>query len=132
MSPPTFSKLMSMPLGVAAAISRAPLGVLRDQLLVRSIDSYASYLPKAFDQENFHFYRTVLSGVPQQEPRWKRAVNFTTDTMGDDVSRLYVARFFPPATKAARRTIAANSVVRSTGRAATIARAIARARGSSP
>ena len=50
--------------GEAAAIAKAPLSVLKDQLLVRSIDSYAGYLPKAFDQERFHFYGTVLSGTP--------------------------------------------------------------------
>jgi putative endopeptidase len=87
--------------GEAAAIARTPLPVLKDQLLVRSIDSYANYLPKAFDNERFSFYGTVLSGTPQQEPRWKRAVNFTVDTMGDDVSRLYAAKYFPPETKAA-------------------------------
>ena len=87
--------------GEAAAIAHAPLGVLKDQLLIRSIDGYAQYLPKRFDQERFHFYGTVLSGTPQQEPRWKRGVNFTVATMGDDVSKLYVAKYFPPETKAA-------------------------------
>ncbi|MGE5563742.1 MAG: M13 family metallopeptidase [Bacillota bacterium] len=96
--------------GEAAAIASAPLSVLKDQLLVRSIDSYASFLPKAFDQERFSFYGTALSGVPQQEPRWKRAVNFTTDVMGDDVSRLYVAKFFPPATKAAADQLVHNVI----------------------
>jgi putative endopeptidase len=86
--------------GEAAAIAKAPLSVLKDQLLVRSIDNYASYLPKAFDDERFHFYGTVLSGTPEQEARWKRAVTFTVRTMGDDVSKLYVAKYFPPETKA--------------------------------
>ena len=96
--------------GEAAAISAAPLGVLKDQLLVRSIDSYASYLPKAFDQERFHFYGTVLSGTPEQEARWKRAVNFTVGTMGDDVSQLYVAKYFPPETKAAADKLVHNVI----------------------
>ena len=87
--------------GEAAALAKAPLSVLKDQLLVRSIDNYASELPKAFDKERFHFYGTVLAGTPEQEPRWKRAVNFTVGTLGDDVSKLYVARYFPPSTKAA-------------------------------
>jgi putative endopeptidase len=78
--------------GISGLIGSTPLPVLRDQLLVRSLDSYADYLPKTFDDENFAFYGTVLSGTPQQEPRWKRAVNFTVDTMGDDVSKLYVAK----------------------------------------
>ena len=96
--------------GEAAAIRKAPLSVLKDQLLVRSIDSYASYLPKAFDDERFHFFGTVLSGTPEQEPRWKRAVNFTVATLGDDVSKLYVDRYFPPETKAAADDLVKNII----------------------
>ena len=96
--------------GEAAAIAAAPLGALKDQLLVRSIDSYASYLPRKFDQERFRFFGTVLSGTPEQEARWKRAVNFTVGTMGDDVSRLYVAKYFPPETKAAADTMVRNII----------------------
>ena len=96
--------------GEAAAIAKAPLSVLKDQLLVRSIDGFASYLPKAFDKERFHFYGTVLSGTPEQEPRWKRAVSFTVGTMGDDVSKLYVAKYFPPETKAAADKLVHNII----------------------
>jgi putative endopeptidase len=96
--------------GEAAAIAKAPLSVLKDQLLVRSIDTYASYLPKAFDQERFSFFGTVLSGTPQQEPRWKRGVTFTVGALGDDVSKLYVAKYFPPETKAAADEMVKNII----------------------
>ncbi|HEX5259552.1 MAG TPA: M13-type metalloendopeptidase [Sphingomicrobium sp.] len=96
--------------GISELLGSTPLSVLRDQMLVRSLDSYASYLPRKFDQEHFAFYGTVLSGTPQQEPRWRRAVDFTVDTMGDDVSRLYVARYFPPSTKAAADQLVHNLI----------------------
>lgn len=96
--------------GEAAAIAKAPLSVLKDQLLVRSIDSYAPYLPKKFDDERFSFAGTALSGIPDQEPRWKRAVNFTTAALGDDVSQLYVAKYFPPETKAAADEMVKNII----------------------
>ena len=96
--------------GISSLLGSTPLPVLRDQLLVRSLDSYASYLPKKFDEERFAFYGTVLSGTPQQEPRWRRAVDFTVNTMGDDVSRLYVAKYFPPATKAAADQLVHNLI----------------------
>ena len=80
------------------------------ELIVRSLDRYASVLPKAFDDENFAFYGTVLSGTPQQEPRWKRAVSFTTRSLADDVSKIYVARYFPPATKAAADRLVHNII----------------------
>ncbi|HEY6047744.1 MAG TPA: M13 family peptidase, partial [Sphingomicrobium sp.] len=95
---------------IAALVNRAPLGVLKDQLLVRSLDSYASYLPAKFDNENFAFYGTTLSGTPEQEARWKRAVNFTVGALGDDVSKLYVAKYFPPETKAAADELVHNII----------------------
>jgi putative endopeptidase len=96
--------------GISAIIGSTPISVLRDQMLVRSLDSYADYLPKKFDQENFAFYGTVLSGTPEQEPRWKRAVNFTVNALGDDVSKLYVAKYFPPETKAAADKLVHNLI----------------------
>jgi putative endopeptidase len=96
--------------GIAALINKAPLGVLKDQLLVRSLDSYAPYLPKAFDQEQFSFYGTTLSGTPEQEARWKRGVTFTTGVLQDDVSKLYVERYFPPETKAAADELVRNVI----------------------
>ncbi|MBA3668481.1 MAG: M13 family peptidase [Sphingomonas sp.] len=95
---------------IAALVGKAPLGVLKDQLLLRSLDTYSAYLPNAFDAENFAFYGTTLSGTPQQEERWKRAVSFTTSVLQDDVSKLYVARFFPPETKAAADTLVHNVI----------------------
>ncbi|WP_114228837.1 MULTISPECIES: M13 family metallopeptidase [Sphingomonas] len=96
--------------GIAKTVARAPLSVLKDQLLIRALDGYASYLPKAFDQERFAFFGTTLSGVPQQEPRWRRAVNFTTGAVGDEVSKLYVAQYFPPETKAAADQLVHNVI----------------------
>ncbi len=96
--------------GIAALLGRTPVAVLRDQLLVRSLDAYAAYLPEKFDQESFAFAGTVLNGTPQQEPRWKRAVNFTVRALGDDVSKLYAERFFPPETKAAADELVHNLI----------------------
>lgn len=96
--------------GIAGLIGKTPLGVLRDQLLVRSIDAYSDYLPKAFDQEAFAFYGTVLNGTPEQEARWKRAVDFTVGALGDDVSKLYVAKYFPPETKSAADELVHNVI----------------------
>ena len=96
--------------GIAAAISKAPLQVLKDQLLVRSLSAYASVLPKAIDDTNFAFYGTALSGTPQQQERWKRGVDFTTDALADEISEIYVERHFPPATKAAADELVRNVV----------------------
>ena len=94
--------------GTARLVATAPLGVLRDQLILRSLASYASVLPKAFDDTNFAFQGTTLSGTPEQEVRWKRAVAFTSNALSDDVSKLYVAKYFPPETKAAADALVKN------------------------
>ncbi|HET9335038.1 MAG TPA: M13 family metallopeptidase [Sphingomicrobium sp.] len=101
--------------GTARLVSRAPLQVLKDQLIIRSLDQYSAVLPSAFDKESFAFYGTTLSGTPQQEERWKRAVTFTTGALADDVSKIYVARHFPPETKAAADQLVKN-VVQAMGR----------------
>jgi putative endopeptidase len=96
--------------GIARLLGSTPLPVLKDQLLVRSLDGYAAYLPQAFDKEQFAFYGTTLSGTPEQEARWKRGVNFTVGALGDDVSKLYVTKYFPPQTKAAADELVHNII----------------------
>ena len=110
---PVDSVIIAQPSAIAgiAALSRSvPLGVLKDQLLVRSLDTFAPVLPATFDRESFAFSGTVLSGTPEQEPRWKRGVRFTSDALGDDVSQIYVQRYFPPATKAAADQLVKNII----------------------
>ena len=53
---------------------------------------------------------TTLSGTPEQEVRWKRAVNFTTAAISDEVSKEYVERYFPPETKAAADQLVHNII----------------------
>ena len=96
--------------GIAAVVASAPLGVLKDQLTLRSLDGYADVLPAAFDKERFAFYGTSLSGTPEQEARWKRAVSWTSGALSDDVSKIYVAQYFPPATKAAADQLVKNII----------------------
>ncbi|HET7709557.1 MAG TPA: M13 family metallopeptidase [Sphingomicrobium sp.] len=96
--------------GIASLASRAPLQVLKDQMLVRSLEAFADVLPNRVTEQNFAFYGTKLNGTPQNQPRWKRAVDFTTNTLTDEVSKIYVAKWFPPESKAAMETLVANVV----------------------
>jgi len=101
--------------GIARLVAKAPLQVLKDQLIVQSLDNYSAVLPSAFDKETFAFYSTVLSGTPEQEPRWKRGVSFVESALPDEVGKTYVARYFPPETKAAADELVKN-VVEAMGR----------------
>ncbi|MHA4836253.1 M13 family metallopeptidase [Sphingopyxis sp. MSC1_008] len=94
--------------GEAKLLADAPIGVIRDALIVRSLDGFSGVLPDAVAQEAFSFYGTALSGTPQMQERWKRAVDFTTNNMGEAVGQDYVAKYFPPETKAAMDVLVKN------------------------
>lgn len=55
--------------------------------------SFAGQLSKAFDEENFRFYGTALTGVKVQRPRWKRVLNEEENFLGDALGQLYVEKF---------------------------------------
>jgi predicted metalloendopeptidase len=57
-------------------------------------------LSKEFSDANFAFYGTVLSGVTEQEPRWKRGVDTVEGAIGEGLGKLYVAQYFPAERKA--------------------------------
>ena len=71
------------------------------------IDAYAPFLGKEIVTAHFEFHDQELGGVPEQQPRWKRAVEATSGAgagsfgvLGDVVGRLYVAEHFKPEAKA--------------------------------
>jgi putative endopeptidase len=94
--------------GEAKLLADAPIAVLRDMLMIRSLDGFSGVLPDKFAQEAFSFYGTALSGTPQMQERWKRAVDFTTGNLGEAVGQDYVAKYFPPETKAAMDELVKN------------------------
>jgi putative endopeptidase len=54
---------------------------------------------KAIVQEDFDFNGKVVSGQPENQPRWKRGTDATTNALGEAIGKLYVAKYFPPETK---------------------------------
>ena len=96
--------------GSARIIAETPLPVLKDYLLLRALDSYAPYLSSQFVDTHFAFRGTVLNGTPENEPRWKRGVSLVTLMIPDDISRIYVARHFPPEAKAAADRLVGNLI----------------------
>lgn len=63
------------------------------------ISRSASFLNKAMSEENFRFYQGILSGVKEQEPRWKRGVNVINGVLGEVVGKIYVEKHFKPEAK---------------------------------
>ena len=85
---------------IAAIFARTPVPVLQSWLAFSLADNAAPYLSKRFVQANWEFRSRALSGSQEQRPRWKRGVTVVGDQMGEAVGRVYVARYFPPESKA--------------------------------
>ncbi len=71
---------------------------LRDYLTAGYLSSAASYLSDDFVNAEFALSQ-VLSGVKQQQPRWKRAIAVPNGMMGEALGELYVEKYFPPVAK---------------------------------
>ncbi|HUK47021.1 MAG TPA: M13 family metallopeptidase [Terriglobales bacterium] len=85
--------------GEAALVESTPLESWKDWLAYHLIEDYAGVLPKPLADEKFAFFGKILSGTPQQRPRWQRAVTVVNGVLGDDVGKLYAQRYFPPEAK---------------------------------
>lgn len=63
------------------------------------VDAYATYLTRDIEQQNFKFYSTILNGVTQQRPRWKRVVQQTNRYLGELIGQVYVDEYLPKGSK---------------------------------
>jgi putative endopeptidase len=86
--------------GLDALIDETPLEGWKSYFKWRVLSAAAPYLSKAFVDERFAFAGTVLSGVPENEPRWKRGLALLDGSLGEALGKLYVQRYFPPQNKA--------------------------------
>jgi endothelin-converting enzyme/putative endopeptidase len=75
-------------------LEQADMATVRNYLRAHLLDSFASRLPTAFDDENFDFYGRKLAGVPKMQVRWKRCVSATDAAMGEALGKVYVEKYF--------------------------------------
>jgi putative endopeptidase len=85
---PDFVKAMS------TLLASQNMADVRDYLTWHYVSASARLLPKAFDEENFNFFRRTLTGVETQRPRWKRCVAATDGELGEALGRKYVDKTF--------------------------------------
>jgi putative endopeptidase len=81
--------------GTAKIFASAPLSTWKEWLAFRFVSDHAAYLPKAFDDASFAFYRKELSGVQEQRERWKRGVAAVNGALGEGVGEIYVKTHYP-------------------------------------
>jgi endothelin-converting enzyme/putative endopeptidase len=88
--------------GLNSLLASTDLDTIKTYLRWQLINSTPGItLPEAMDAERFDFYGRKLRGQPEQQARWKRCSDATDAALGDAVGQVYVAKDFPPASKAA-------------------------------
>jgi putative endopeptidase len=93
---------------LSRALEEVPIEDWRVWLSARVVRTLAPYLPAPFVETNFDFYGRTLSGTPQLRERWKRGVAVVEGSIGEAVGREYVARHFPPHSKAMMEELVGN------------------------
>ena len=86
--------------GLSNLIESTPLETWSAYFRYRVLSSRAPFLPHAFVEEDFAFNQGVLQGTQQPPDRWKRGTQLVDRLIGEASGKLYVAMYFPPATKA--------------------------------
>jgi len=89
-------------------LTDVPADQWRAFLRFHSVDSASPYLSKPFADEHFAFYDQKLNGQKEQQVRWKRTLNALNENMGMALGELYVAKAFPPESKARAKELVAN------------------------
>ncbi|WP_340537823.1 M13 family metallopeptidase [Nocardioides sp. GXZ039] len=85
---------------LSTVLDEIPVESWRAWLVSHVLRACAAYLTDDFVETNFDFYGRTLNGTPELRARWKRGVAFVEGAMGEAVGKKYVARHFPPTSKA--------------------------------
>jgi endothelin-converting enzyme/putative endopeptidase len=81
-------------------LSSEPIDNWKTYLRFHVADTASPYLSSKFVDENFAFYRQYLHGAKEQQPRWKRCVQYVDYDLGEALGQVYVAKVFSPELKA--------------------------------
>lgn len=88
--------------------AKEKLEVLKDYVAAQLINNATGSLSDDFYDANFDFYSRKMSGVTEQKPRWKRAMNVPNSILGEAVGKMYVERYFPETSKQKMQELIAN------------------------
>jgi len=95
----------------AKLVASTPVPTWQAYFRWRTLSDAAPMLSKKFVDENFAFYGTVLRGQPQNQPRWKRGLALVNAGVGEELGKLYTAKYFPPENKQRAKALVDNLLV---------------------
>ena len=83
---------------VEKILAEAPVEDLKTYMELHVVSAYSSYLSDDFTDRKFEANK-LITGVQEQQPRWKRAVSAVSGNLGETIGKLYVAEYFPESSK---------------------------------
>ncbi|MEO8223987.1 MAG: M13 family metallopeptidase [Gammaproteobacteria bacterium] len=81
-------------------VRSVPVADWQTWLRFKTLKHYAPFLASAIAGEDFAFEGGTLKGIRENKARWKRGVQLASSELGDLAGKAYVARHFPPSSKA--------------------------------
>jgi putative endopeptidase len=80
-------------------LKTTPVDTWKAYLTWNFISNYASELSSPFAKEDFYFFRTILRGVKEMKPRWKRVLDLEERLLGDALGQLFIKNYYSDKTK---------------------------------
>jgi len=101
--------------GVSELLASTPVSTVREYMTFKLMDAYAVALPRSAQQAAFDFHGKTLAGIPQEKPRWKKAVALISGegagdfgVLGDALGHVYVDTYFAASSKERMVTLVKN------------------------
>lgn len=92
---------------VGRLLHELPAETWQAYLRMQMLNTYAPFMSSDFVAEDFSFNSGVLRGITGMTPRWQRGMELVEQAMGEGLGRLYVAKYFPPSSKARLQSMVA-------------------------
>ncbi|MEJ7592534.1 MAG: M13-type metalloendopeptidase [Planctomycetaceae bacterium] len=96
-------------------LAETPIDTWKQYCRFRLLDAAADYLTPDFVDAHFELHDRTITGVPEQQPRWKRAVDATSGAgagdfgiLGESLGQLYVQKHFPAESRRRMDELVAN------------------------
>ena len=84
---------------LSALFEKTDLQVLKDYVAGQLVQDACGALSDDFYEASFAFFSRQMSGIQEQKPRWKRAMQVPNGILGQAVGKMYVERYFPESSK---------------------------------
>lgn len=92
----------------ARYFATADVDAVKDYLAGMLIQGACGALSDDFYNASFDFFSRQMSGIEQQKPRWKRAMQVPNSILGEAVGKMYVKEYFPESSKKKMTELVAN------------------------